>query len=103
MNIAKGKDMHILTHYLTTQVYLVEFFNGSIADSTTYVNAENIYLQIDVKGRLYLIFKEHMENRKELGIVLETKINNGYLQNNLEILKHMRQCLCSFIWSIIWH
>jgi len=55
---------------------LVEFKDGSVAEYTANVIAENIYSQIDSEGRSFAVLQEISGHRKEPGVALD--MENGY-------------------------
>jgi hypothetical protein len=54
-----------------TRAYLVEFKDGSVAEYTANVIAENIYSQIDAEGRSLAILQEISGHRKRPGVAIE--------------------------------
>ena len=54
-----------------TRAYLVEFKDGSVAEYTANVIAENIYSQVDSEGRSFAILNEISGHRKVPGVAVE--------------------------------
>lgn len=50
---------------------LIEFTDGSVAEYTANVIAENIYSQIDAEGRSFAILQEISGHRKQPGVAIE--------------------------------
>ena len=59
-----------------TRAYLVEFQDGSVAEYTANIIAENIYSQVDSEGRSFAILNEISGHRKVPGVAIEQE--NGF-------------------------
>ena len=54
---------------LDTREYMVEFSDGSTAEYTANVIAENMFSQVDSEGRQYMLLKEIVDHRKNASAV----------------------------------
>ena len=61
---------------LDTREYTVEFSDGSTAEYTANVIAENIFSQVDSEGRQYMLLKEIVDHRKNASAI---PISDGFI------------------------
>ena len=64
-----------------TQAYLVEFKDGSVAEYTANIIAENIYSQVDQEGRSFSILQEITDHKVDPKVALNES-NGFYLSAN---------------------
>ena len=64
-----------------TRAYLVEFKDGSVAEYTANIIAENIYSQVDQEGRSFSILQEITNHKVDLKVALNES-NGSYLSAN---------------------
>ena len=75
------KGMAHRNPHFDTRAYLVEFKDGSVAEYTANIIAENIYSQVDQEGRSFSILQEITDHKVDPKVALNES-NGFYLSAN---------------------